>query len=73
MKAFRKEPILRTARVVYLLTKGKKLTTTEVAVLLDISPQAAWHMMGILESSHDVPVTCINGKWQISKVTLIEA
>lgn len=63
---YRREPILRTARIIYLLTKGKQMTTREIATLTGLTENGAWRMMGIIASSHYVPVVCVDGKWQIA-------
>lgn len=69
---FRREPILRTARIIYLLTKGKQMTTREIAGMTGLTENGAWRMMVIIASSHYVPVTFADGKWQIA-VTAREA
>jgi hypothetical protein len=62
---FRKEPTLRATHIVYLMCLGARLTTTAIARLTGMSYWGARSMMEVMESSHEVPVTCINGEWLI--------
>lgn len=47
---------LRTARVVYLLAMGRRLTTAEVARLTHMTWRGALDLMRRLETSRHVPI-----------------
>lgn len=59
--------ILRTTRIVHLLSKGKKMTTKEVAEKTGLTENGAWRLMDTIASSHEVSVTCIDGFWQMTE------
>jgi hypothetical protein len=42
------------------------MTTLDIAKATGLTENGAWRMMDIIASSHDVPVTCIDGYWQIA-------
>lgn len=71
-RKFKREPTLRTARIVFLLMRGRRLTTAKVAEITGLSRFAAWDMMDLIASSHDVPLTYADGVWYIVGVVPTE-
>jgi hypothetical protein len=54
----------RAGTIGVLLAQGNKLTTAEIARLLDVTYQGAWYLMTNL-SGAPLYITEIDGKWQI--------
>ena len=52
---------LRVARVVYLMTLGRWLTTRQVAEITGLTENGAWDMLDRLAASEHVPLRCIAG------------
>lgn len=67
----RKDPILRTVRVLSALRK-RRMTTAEIARLNKMTRFGAWDLMNVIASSHDIAVTCVDGYWLIVGVTPTE-
>ncbi len=66
-RVFRKEPTLRSTRIILLLSWGAKLTTMDIAKLTELSYWGARSMMEVIESSHHVPLVYLDGYWQIPR------
>lgn len=67
-----RDSVVRTALVVYLLARGAKMTTRQVALKTGLTMQGTWFLLNTIASSHDVPITCVDGQWQIIKSDLID-
>lgn len=52
---------LRVARVVYLMTLGRWLTTRQVAEMTGLTENGAWVLLDRMAGSEHVPLRCVSG------------
>ena len=56
-------PTLRTAVIMYRLCNGERFTTRQAAAALSMSESGAYRMLDQISSSHNIPLTQVDGYW----------